>query len=128
MNTPVKPFYFSPIEKTIFTEGDCWVLAQELHKISGWDIVTAGDDWDWYHAANRLPDGSIIDIMGIWEEKTWLSYWHEQESKFLSAVPELSSKTWTAIEFNADILTNDIERCYPEINASTYAQKINKVL
>lgn len=128
MNFPTKPFYFSPLEKSIFTQGDCWVLARELHGISGWGIVTAGDEFDWYHAANRLPDGSIIDIMGIWEENTWLAYWHAEESKLLPCVPKLSSKMWTAKDFDAEILDADIDRCYPEIDASTYAQQIRNAL
>lgn len=73
-----EPFDYSDEEKQAFTEGDCWELARLIALTAGHPIVTASSSFshrDWYHAANRLPDGRIIDIEGIWEESYWLEIW-----------------------------------------------------
>lgn len=68
-----------------FTEGDCWALAEEVQKITGWDIVAIGFNGDgkvfpteryWEHMANRRPDGLILDITGLHAKKSWLEGWN----------------------------------------------------
>lgn len=68
-----------------FTEGDCWALAEEVQKLTGWDIVAIGFKGDgkvspaeryWEHMANRRPDGLILDITGLHNEKRWLEGWN----------------------------------------------------
>lgn len=78
MMSGLEPFNYGPDEKQAFTEGDCWELARLVALTSGHPIVTASspsNHKNWYHAANRLPDGRILDIEGIWEESSWLEVW-----------------------------------------------------
>lgn len=68
-----------------FTEGDCWALAEEVQALTGWDIVAIGMDDEphskpvseryWEHMANRRPDGLILDITGLHNDKHWLEGW-----------------------------------------------------
>lgn len=52
-----------------FTEGDCWVLALAIEKMTGYPIHFLGLSKDidetWVHAVNLLPDGTYLDIRGI---------------------------------------------------------------
>lgn len=68
-----------------FTEGDCWALAEEVQKLTGWDIVGLGtadeagrsaSERYWEHMAVRRPDGSILDITGLHGERGWLEGWN----------------------------------------------------
>lgn len=53
----------------VFTQGDCWVLAYELFRMTGWPIVCIGpieDDMDSAkHYAVRAPSGHLLDVDGV---------------------------------------------------------------
>lgn len=61
-----------------FTEGDCWVLAREINKRTGWKVFALGafpehvdfskrtlNDLDWVHVVVQTPDGSYLDVDGL---------------------------------------------------------------
>lgn len=67
---------------TQYTEGDCWILANALNKLYGYDriLVGFGDGLDdikatWIHAANYLPGGLIVDIEGVHNEDDFKKKW-----------------------------------------------------
>lgn len=78
------PFSVDELTFDAFTYGDCWALAIEVNKITGWQIVAIGCDEqsrypenrrDWCHMANRTPEGKIIDITGISTPEETLEEW-----------------------------------------------------
>lgn len=107
MGNPDIAFSYNAGEVKAFTDGDCWELARQIHLASGYTIVTVGaheDASDWYHAGNRLPDGRIVDIEGIWQEPEWIAYW--TESMFLSEF--LVCNEWELEPFLADLVVSGI--------------------
>lgn len=79
-----------------FTNGDCWVLAQEIEKQYGFPLIAVLDDvtldlieeegeenfnfaYDggWTHVMNLLPDGSLMDIKGIYRTEMEIHYMME---------------------------------------------------
>jgi hypothetical protein len=104
-NDTLRVFSFSPEEVYEFTNGDCYLLAIEIHKLVGWEMVAIGydqgvpdangkwtrtmpedftsgrmahcapEDFNWFHMANRLPNGSIVDIEGIHHEAAAVAKW-----------------------------------------------------
>ena len=64
-----------------FTEGECDLLSDALHEITGWPVVAVGDgDGDggvvgWVHAGVRMPSGDILDARGAHDPLTWLDDW-----------------------------------------------------
>jgi len=118
-------FGYSISERKAFTEGDCWELARQIHLTSGYTIVTVGaheDVSDWYHAGNRLPDGRIVDIEGIWQETAWNTYW--TASMFLSE--PLACNEWELEPFLADLVASDIPAPWfkESERSDVYAQEI----
>lgn len=62
-----------------FTKGDCWEFARTIAKYYSYPVITAAvkaDEEYWNHAANLLPDGTVIDIEGIWSPEVWIDSWH----------------------------------------------------
>lgn len=105
MFTPdIAKFDFSAEAVEAFTEGDCWFLAIKLNTLTGLGIITASaaDDYDdsWYHAANILPDGTVIDIAGIWSAKAWLAHWGEST---FNGNESLCIQQWTPPEFDFEV-------------------------
>jgi len=51
---------------TIFTEGDCHLLARELHELTGWPICAFWlDERPEEHAFVLAPTGHAVDIQGV---------------------------------------------------------------
>lgn len=51
-----------------FTEGDCWLLAWELHTRGGWPIVVMCRDFpqtSWEHVFVEVEPGRYLDIEGF---------------------------------------------------------------
>lgn len=52
-----------------FTEGDCWALAHELAKRTGWKVALVTEKRHaadmWVHAAVRTPEGHLLDVRGV---------------------------------------------------------------
>lgn len=62
-----------------FTEGECDLLSDALHEVTGWPVVAVGDGdggvAGWVHAGVRMPSGDILDARGAHEPLTWLDDW-----------------------------------------------------
>lgn len=110
-----------------FTFGDCWHLARTLTTLTGYPVVAFhhfdfGKDL-WAHAANRLPDGRIVDIEGIWSEKDWIEQWSEVvDADFETAY----ARDWTLPDWDKELASCDFELQYPEISEDVHrhAQEI----
>lgn len=78
----------------------------------------------WSHAGNRLPDGRVVDIEGIFEEEEWLLNWAlTTETDPLTA----TSRDWVLEDWNKEIaICEEDELTYPEISANVvkYADEI----
>jgi hypothetical protein len=76
VDTPIKSFTFDPSVHYAFTEGDCWILARSICEDASYELVTiSSDDNYWYHVGARQPDGTVLDIDGVWSERNWLNHW-----------------------------------------------------
>lgn len=75
----------APTEACIeaFTEGDCWVLAIHLHRMTGWPIylVDAGDHW----VVRETGQDRYLDVTGVYTRSQLLRRW---EATSLSRIDE----------------------------------------
>lgn len=108
--------------------GDCWHLAETIAVRSEYPVVTfqriEGNVSLWSHAGNRLPDGRIVDIEGIFEEEEWLLNWALTTETDPSAA---YAKDWTLEEWRKEIIcTKEDGLTYPDIseNAVKYADEV----
>lgn len=62
-----------------FTEGECDLLSDALHELTGWPVVAVGDGdggvVGWVHAGVRMPSGDILDARGAHDPLIWLDDW-----------------------------------------------------
>lgn len=60
-----------------FTKGACWILAEEISAITGWDMVAFYDSYGYMakHVFVRAPDGSYLDIEGKHSAEEMLERW-----------------------------------------------------
>lgn len=73
-------FHISDKDSEAFTQGDCGIFADELHRATGWPQVLIGEngpDGEFEHIAVRAPDGRILDVTGIQSESTIKKAWAE---------------------------------------------------
>lgn len=83
----------TPDEIMVFTEGDCWKLAYELHQRGVGQIVGAveRDDPDfWYHMAVELEDGTFLDAFGISTRQQFIDRWSEFTKSTAAAIASYS--------------------------------------
>jgi hypothetical protein len=123
-------FSFSAEEIEVFSDGDCWELARKVQALTGWAIVTASDSNDWYHAANRMPNGRIVDIFGVWSQSAWLSHWDTIQKKFITYDEAgVYARIWSTGDFNQEISDEGIEYAYEMAKESgQYAKKITEMV
>lgn len=100
--TAISNIYFDLDQYLVeaYTSGDCWMLAHQIHDITGWDVVALGepDDTqnnpaklDWYHMANLLPDGRVLDINGIHNQHDVMREWiGESETAVITTLNDKS--------------------------------------
>jgi hypothetical protein len=67
-------------DKRTFTRGACWILAEEISHVTGWEIREFEGDVR-AHAFVRIPDGRYMDIEGIHTGREMLDRW-ERGSNF----------------------------------------------
>lgn len=62
-----------------FTKGECDLLSDALHEVTGWPVVAVGDGEGgvvgWVHAGVRMPSGDILDARGAHDPLAWLDDW-----------------------------------------------------
>lgn len=58
--------------------GCCWSLAAVLHHRSGLPFAALYGDGEVVHVGVELPDGTVVDIEGIWDSGVWESAWVER--------------------------------------------------
>lgn len=77
--------------RPIFTQGDCWMLAEEISKITGWPRCAFdqgyGSDT---HAFVRTPAGTLLDIDGETDEGEFRIRW------------DCYDESWSIIEVDAN--------------------------
>ena len=56
-----------------FTEGDCWILAIHLSRLTGWPVYTVDHDRHW---VVRVPgEDRYLDITGVYTRQRLLRHW-----------------------------------------------------
>lgn len=126
-----------PLEvQEAYTLGDCWLLAETIHKMTGHPIVTTQweelEESNWSHAGNRLPDGQILDIIGIWSEEEWLEHWHQNDDTY--HIPReariMFAKEWNLTDWTEELLNVDAGINYPDTAAhvTSYAKVMLDIL
>lgn len=77
-NTSRAPALCPALEER-FTGGECDLLSDVLHEVTGWPVVAVGDGdggvVGWVHAGARMPSGDILDARGAHDPLTWLDDW-----------------------------------------------------
>ena len=78
-----------------FTGGECDVLSDALHALTGWPVVVIGDGdggcVGWVHAGVQAPSGVIVDADGHHHPTQWLDCWAPVVDAYGEDVPEFSS-------------------------------------
>lgn len=152
MTTPSRHVY--DVAMSIFTEdqveafnfGDCWRLAAEMHRLTGWQMVAVGVDYEdgvdlnsrgWAHMAVRTPDGRFADVNGVHTEDEFLDTWREETSTRFFQDSDDETLQYMEVEdvevvvFEFDVvgwaeLTSEQTAYYPEIDAITTARDLIK--
>lgn len=103
-STPDIKFPFGASTVEAFTKGDCWVLTQSLNaqckEMAPVTISSTCRRW-WCHVGNRMKDGRIVDIEGVWEEEAWLAHWTPYVYEHHDT--EIMVLDWTTQEFADEI-------------------------
>lgn len=122
-------FDFSDMVREVFTEGDCWVLARAIESLTHCPIITINytENDEWFHVANVLPNGLIVDIDGVFEQEEWLENWAERATLWC---PEAYTKEWDAFNFYKSIDVPGFKPYYPDVSvdALDYAIEIARHL
>lgn len=102
-----------------FAHADCWALALELHKMTGWELVGFGEELyeededivqrGWVHAAVRTPAGMILDISGL-----------QDEGDAFETLPEEAEESFTV---DASLFEG-MNRYFPDVDASKWAKHL----
>lgn len=58
-----------------FTEADCHILARRLHRVSGLPIHALKWQGELTDHAFNMVGNKIIDVMGLWDKKSFLREW-----------------------------------------------------
>lgn len=123
----IKVLDFDEAVVSAFTDGDCWALAQTVGLAYGFPVVTANlsdNLYIWNHAGNRLPDGTIMDIEGVWTEAAWLEYWAPRAyGNGTNAV--FVSKEWTNEDWAQELREQEMEPEFTEtMDSMMYAYEL----
>lgn len=75
---PEHDFDFDDSTVFEYTHGNCWYLALALQQKTGLPIVCVWGDDLMQHVGVELPNGDVVDIMGVWTSSAWGSYWYDE--------------------------------------------------
>lgn len=87
-----------------FTEGDCHVLARELSKLTGWPCVTfdyPNDPRGSIHCAVQMPDGRIMDVLGIHDPGDFSEMWADFGYPKFSQRSKRIMRQWGGAQFGS---------------------------
>lgn len=107
-----------PATVEAFTEGDCWALAIEIHRLTGYPIIFSSsysrprDVFGWDHVAVVLPDNRILDVNGVTDSEDWCLRWNTNESIETTNPKEIAD------------LTSDQSRRFLQANARATARRL----
>lgn len=86
-----------PATVEAFTEGDCWALALEIRRLTGYPLLFSTmfpgraadyemypEDFPWDHVAVMLPDGNVLDVFGIASREAFSVRWGTKDSLTVS--------------------------------------------
>lgn len=98
--------------------------------MTGYPVVTAQWVTDgtpyWSHVGNRLPDGRVMDIEGVWGENGWLIYWETITNSYYDDEDDMVmfAKDWSRQEFAREVLECGLTPHFPEMcfRAEEYAR------
>lgn len=75
-----------------FIGGECDVLSDALHALTGWPVVVVGDgdagQVGWVHAGVQSPEGLILDAVGRYQPSDWLDCWAPVVDAYGERIPE----------------------------------------
>lgn len=84
-----------------YTEGDCHLLAQAIHDLTGWQIAGVLDDDYCGHVFVLMPDGKCLDINGTTQRRTmvkrWSWYGNSKVHRFDRAYDLVSGYGWPSV-------------------------------
>lgn len=111
-----------------FTDGDCWVLAHAINRLTGFPVCTFCDDLGRadYHVFVQLPDGRYLDIQGISTHEELIRRWGEgailvwEEGELARLCPEWSSNGEPAWPASPKIAERVAQRLCATLPAITY--------
>lgn len=95
-------FDFGGEAEEAFSQGDCWVLARELHRLTGWPLKWAGSRHgdqltSWCHIMVQEPGGNFVDISGVHSPEDFTNYWRR------------TAKGWGCIKKPRDFKIDDVK-------------------
>ena len=130
---------WAPTEETVdvYTNGDCWFLALELHRLTGFPMIFSASTWlidditgpegytedwadsvfAWDHVGIELPDGRILDVNGPEDIEDWMCLWSTGDS-ISTADPD---RIATLLKDDAG---GSLKRLYPKHNARALARRM----
>ena len=118
---------WTPREDTVeaFTCGDCWSLAFELHRLTGYPMIFSSmfetyvsvERFEWDHVAVVLPDGRIMDVNGVQSPEDWEDRWSTASEITTSSGEEIS-------RLMTDDIGKPLRRIYPGHNSRALARRL----
>lgn len=127
MPNPSIAFSFDSEVVDDYTCGDCWLLAAAVKDVTGLPFVAYFDkaDGQWNHVANRLPDGRIVDIEGVWTPEAWAEKWDRWFLKAETTLPAVTD--WTPADYDTWVVGAVFPYTAPE-KANSYAEAIKALI
>lgn len=113
----------TPEEIEAFTDGDCWHLALQMHKMTGAPVVFANPvpetDEYWEHVGLLISPRRVLDIEGITPIHLWREKWADDyETKGVTYM-----RTQTA---DIKFLVSEQDRFFSHISSRKTARKLLK--
>lgn len=121
---------WAPKEDTVdaFTCGDCWHLAWELHRLTGYPMIFSSmwtteeyipepASFEWDHVAVVLPDGRIMDVNGVQGAQDWEERWNTENEVITSDPDEIKALL-------SDDIGKPLRRTYPTHNSRSLARRL----
>lgn len=83
--------YFGFDDELVFTytAGRCWYLVHALVEATGLEPVAFWAEGLIYHVGVLLPDGTIVDALGVWDPQTWENRWAKKLEVNRGGVPPI---------------------------------------